>query len=167
MPDNSVRLQTKKGFAVHQKTDIFKKQIWYSYIGEAAGPHVPIPVDRVKFIIEQNKKGIFPEDLTEEIKESAIPVKKIDYENVVGQDSISRFDDQKKKHHNKNKNKNFKKPGQGGNPNQGNQQAKSNNPQNKNPNQHKPQHPKNPPHNNPNNNQNNNPNKNQNNNPVK
>jgi cell fate regulator YaaT (PSP1 superfamily) len=165
LPETNIRLQTKKGFAVHQKTDIFKKQIWYSYLGEAAGPHVPLSNERVKFIIEQNKQGIFPDDLEEVFKEAAIPVKKIDYENVVGQDSISRFDDQKKKHNNKNRNKNFKKQqGQGGsnqqkgsttNPNQQNQ--------NKNPNQLNPN--KNPNQNNPNNkNQHNNPNRNQNNN---
>lgn len=171
LPETNIRLQTKKGFAVHQKTDIFKKQIWYSYIGEAAGPFVALSNERVKFIIEQNKKGIFPEDLAEFVSEEAKPVKKIDYENVVGQDSISRFDDQKKKHNNKNRNKNFRKPQQqgdgsqnkgGGNPNK-NPNSNPNNNANKNPNNN----PNKNPNNNPNKNQNNNPNKNPNNNPNK
>ncbi|HYG53494.1 MAG TPA: regulatory iron-sulfur-containing complex subunit RicT [Flavobacteriales bacterium] len=119
LPETNVRLQTKKGIAVHQKTDIFKKQIWYAYTGEAAGPHVPLTPERVKFIIEQNKKNIFPEDLTDFVEAEVKPVKKIDYDNVVGQDSITRFDEQKKKH-GKHRNKNFKK---GQNQNKGNNQG--------------------------------------------
>ncbi|HLP13264.1 MAG TPA: regulatory iron-sulfur-containing complex subunit RicT, partial [Flavobacteriales bacterium] len=140
LPETNVRLQTKKGIAVHQKTDIFRKQVWYAYTGEAAGPHVALSTERVKFIIEQNKKNIFPDDLTDYVEAEVKPVKKIDYDNVVGQDSITRFDDTKKKH-GKNRNKNFKKGNNQGGNNQ-NKGGAQNQPQNKgaqnqNPNQNK------------------------------
>jgi cell fate regulator YaaT (PSP1 superfamily) len=141
LPETNVRLQTKKGIAVHQKTDIFKKQVWYAYTGEAAGPHVPLSPERVNFILEQNKKNIFPDDLTDYVEAEVKPVKKIDYDNVVGQDSITRFDEQKKKQ-GKNRNKNFKKGNnQGGNNQkqgaQNQQQNQNKTTQNNQQNQHK------------------------------
>ncbi|HEY6162080.1 MAG TPA: regulatory iron-sulfur-containing complex subunit RicT [Bacteroidia bacterium] len=104
-PENNVKLETEKGRAFHQKTDIFKRMMWYSYEGEAEN-FIPVSVDRVKEIIEMNKQGKKPAEL----KDASIEVveeKKPDYENVVGQDSLTRFDNQKrKKKKNKNRNKN-------------------------------------------------------------
>ena len=49
----------------------------------------PIPLDGVKSIMEQNRKGQFPEKLEDFIK---VKEKKTDFENVVGQDDLTRFD---------------------------------------------------------------------------
>lgn len=108
LPEQNIKLQTKKGTAVHIKTDIFKKQIWYVYLGEAASGFICLTPERVFKIIEMNRKNVFPDDLTEISREVQKPVKKIDYDNVVGQDSITRFDEKKKKHprHNRNKHRN-------------------------------------------------------------
>ncbi|MBL7891991.1 MAG: hypothetical protein JNL63_05135 [Bacteroidia bacterium] len=110
-PDvNDVKLKSKKGDAVHQKTDIFRRTMWFSYFDQM-NEFIPIPVDRVKEIIEMNKKGELPADLGEAFKEKERQVTKRepDYENVVGQDSLTRFDTarkkKKKKHHNKNRNR--------------------------------------------------------------
>lgn len=110
-PDvNDVKLKSKKGDAVHQKTDIFRRTMWFSYFDQM-NEFIPIPVDRVKEIIEMNKKGELPADLGEAFKEKERRVTKRepDYENVVGQDSLTRFDTarkkKKKKHHNKNRNR--------------------------------------------------------------
>lgn len=123
LPETNVKLQTKKGSAVHFKTDIFKKQIWYIYLGENAGSPIALSTERVAKIIELNRKNIFPEDLTEEFKESRPAPKKIDFDNVVGQDSITRFDDKKKKHNNKHRHKNHKRQN-----NQNNQNNNQSNP---------------------------------------
>ncbi len=102
-PDvNNVKLETDRGRAFHQKTDIFRRTMFFSYTTEPDN-FIPLPIDRVKEVMEMNKKGIKPEDL---LLKPAFKVveKKPDYENVVGQDSLTRFD-QKRKTKNKNNNK--------------------------------------------------------------
>ena len=56
---------------------------------------IPVPVERVLEIIDQNKKGIIVEQLSEN-KEVAIK-KEVGYMNPVGQESLTRFDGQKKR----------------------------------------------------------------------
>jgi len=62
LPKSSIKLKTKKGIAFHQKTDVFKQKVWYSYKDE---PHIFIPLEAktVLSIIEKNKKGEIPMDL--------------------------------------------------------------------------------------------------------
>ena len=89
---DNLKLNTKKGRAFHQKTDIFKRQMWFSYEGNAQ-TFVPLTVDRVKQIVDWNKQGIQPEELLEEVKEKA-PVQLLkhpDFENAVGRESANRF----------------------------------------------------------------------------
>ncbi len=95
IPDSNVRLNTLKGNAFHQKTDIFKRLMWFSY-PDNPGNFIPVTIDRVKEIIELNAKNEIPAELTT-FKDVVIIEKKLDYENVVGQDSITRFDNSKKK----------------------------------------------------------------------
>lgn len=100
---NNVKLETDKGRAFHQKTDIFKRTMFFSYTEEPDN-FIALSVDRVKEIIEMNKNGTRPADLA--IK-SNIPVeKKLDYENVVGQDSLTRFDKVRKPKNRTNKKRN-------------------------------------------------------------
>lgn len=103
-PDNVSQLVTQRGTALLQKTDIFKKLMWFSY--SSAENWIPVDVRKVNEILERNRKGERPPDLQEVIPEPV--VKKIPgYENVVGQDSLTRLDD-------KDKNKRRKKrPGKG------------------------------------------------------
>ncbi|MDT8413011.1 MAG: regulatory iron-sulfur-containing complex subunit RicT [Vicingaceae bacterium] len=110
-PDTSINLKTKKGEAFYRKMDIFSNTLWYSYKDDPVR-FIEMKLDRVNEIISMNKKSEFPEDLAMymEIKEE---VKKPDYENVVGQDSLTRFD-KPKGNNNRNKNKRRKK---GGKPN--------------------------------------------------
>ena len=114
IPDHADRLKTNKGEARLQKTDIFKQLMWFSYAGEE-NTWIPLEVNRVKEIQEMNKKGEKPEDLKDY---SAIPdelevvEKSFDYENVVGQDSLTRLDDKSKnkRPNNNNRNKNRNRP---------------------------------------------------------
>ena len=105
-PETNVKLETRRGWAFHQKTDIFRRILFYSYTDDP-GNFIAVPVDRVKLILEMNKKSEKPEALLSE-KETPKVIKTHDYENVVGQDSLTRFDATK------NKNKKKKKNNQGG-----------------------------------------------------
>ena len=114
IPDDVDRLETGKGMARLQKTDIFKKLMWFSYPNEESW--IPVEIKRVKEIQQLNREGIKPEDLKDEAVElEPVQVTKVlDYENVVGQDSITRLDDRG------NKRKKKRKPQGGGRP-EGNQ----------------------------------------------
>jgi cell fate regulator YaaT (PSP1 superfamily) len=114
---NNVKLETVRGRAFHQKTDIFRRTMFFSYTDEPDN-FIPLTVDRVKEVMEMNKNGVKPEDLSIKVIVPKIVEKKPDYENVVGQDSLTRFDQKKKSK--KNKKKNDQKQG-GGNA-QGKQQ---------------------------------------------
>jgi cell fate regulator YaaT (PSP1 superfamily) len=105
IPDNVNILKTEKGDARLQKTDIFKKLMWFSYPMEDSW--IPLEIDRVKEIQQQNRDGIIPPDLGEIVEIESKPAKVLDYENVVGQDSLTRLDERtRNKNKNKNKNKN-------------------------------------------------------------
>jgi cell fate regulator YaaT (PSP1 superfamily) len=103
-PD-SIDLETQKGRARHQKTDIFKAIFWYTFADEPDN-FIPVPVARVKEVIAMNKNGQKPDILVAVSEQKAVE-KQPDFENVVGQDSLTRFD-------NKNKNKKRKKKKSGG-----------------------------------------------------
>jgi cell fate regulator YaaT (PSP1 superfamily) len=107
-PDNNVKLLTEKGLAFHQKTDIFKRTMYFSY-ADNPGNFIAVPVDRVKEIIALNKESQKPADLVTYVETTVRPEKKPDYENVVGQDSITRFDNKRKKKKSNNKKRNNNK----------------------------------------------------------
>jgi cell fate regulator YaaT (PSP1 superfamily) len=111
IPDRIDSLQTEVGVARHQKTDIFKKIMWFSYPNME--DWIPLKVDRVKEIMAMNKKGLKPNNLKEEAFElaSSKPVEKVlDYENVVGQDSLTRLDDRSRNKNQRNNNKKQERP---------------------------------------------------------
>ncbi|ALL04023.1 hypothetical protein AQ505_00060 [Pedobacter sp. PACM 27299] len=107
IPDRIENLQTEVGVARHQKTDIFKKLMWFSYPNME--DWIPLKVDRVKEIMAMNKKGLKPNNLKEEAVElvsNTVIEKTPDYENVVGQDSLTRLDDKPRNKNNRNNNNN-------------------------------------------------------------
>jgi hypothetical protein len=86
---NSIR--TLKGIASLEKTDIEKKIMWFSYGNE--DDLIPVKISRVKEIQTLINEGMILKDLMEEaaVIEKPIRSKVLDYVNVVGQDSITRF----------------------------------------------------------------------------
>lgn len=101
-PNSSVELITKEGNATFQKNDAFRGIMWYSYDKNNAVNLTPVPVERVKEIIDMNKKGIKVDSLIQndgELKkeDGKKDSKALDFENHIGQDSITRFDSAKKK----------------------------------------------------------------------
>ena len=75
--------------------------MWYTAEGDPTNNFIGLKIDRVKEIIALNKKGIIVESL-DGFVEKTTAEKQPDYDNVVGQDSLTRFDKPK---HNKNKGK--------------------------------------------------------------
>ncbi|WP_418512722.1 PSP1 domain-containing protein [Corallibacter sp.] len=105
-PKSDVKLYTEKGTAVCQKTDIFKGYMWFAYEGEWANWH-KITKEQAKEIVELNKKKKKISSL-EEYAASLLDDTKVEFENVVGQDSLTRFDNPKsnrKRRNNRNKRK--------------------------------------------------------------
>lgn len=106
-PNTETKLQTEKGTAVCQKIDIFKGLLWYAYENEFANWH-QLPAEKATEIIALNKKGKKPMALEEYSLDVPKPEKE-PFSNVVGQDSLTRFDQPKqkgKKRRNKSRNKN-------------------------------------------------------------
>lgn len=107
-PDQEIKLRTEKGLATCQKVDIFKGLLWYAYEDNPANWH-KLTVQQVTEIIElaKNKQKVAS---LEEYAEELVEETKKEFENVVGQDSLTRFDRPNRKgNKNKNrKNRNFK-----------------------------------------------------------
>ncbi len=90
-PSVNTRLRLPKGPASHFKTDIFQRVMYFIYDGQPGEPPFPITIDSVKEIIEKNKKGIEIEDIDQFLIEETAE-KDTDFAEVVGQDSLTRFD---------------------------------------------------------------------------
>jgi cell fate regulator YaaT (PSP1 superfamily) len=109
-PKTDTKLYTEKGTAVCQKTDIFKGHMWFAYEGEWMNWH-KITTEQANEIIELNKKKEKVASL-EEYASDLVENTKTEFENVVGQDSLTRFDSPKrykKRKNNRNSNRR-KKP---------------------------------------------------------
>lgn len=103
-PEMDTKLYTEKGDAICQKLDIFKGLMWFAYPDNFAHWHV-LKVDQVKEIIALNKDKKKVASLEDYAVEEVESVEK-NFQNVVGQDSLTRFDQPKKK-----KRPNKKRPG--------------------------------------------------------
>lgn len=88
-PETNKRLKTKRGEASYMKMDIFQGKMWYAYVDEAM-TWVALDVDAVKDILSMNAKGEMPASLEELMAE--VEIEEPDFDNVVGQDDINRFD---------------------------------------------------------------------------
>jgi hypothetical protein len=119
MPPRNTPLETKDATYYLFSTDPLKGEVTYS-----TDPHHPVNLEsisasRAKEIIDMNRGGNKP--MTLGGKQSSMPVVEVDYQNVVGQDELTRFDKKKnksnlknnrpsdKKHHHSHRN-NEKKP---------------------------------------------------------
>jgi len=89
------------------KTDVFKGLVSYSTSQSFGANVVTITAQRAKEVIALNRKGIKPDLLDDRTDEEINPVQ-VDYENGVGQDSLTRFDTNKKRSGKSNNRKNNK-----------------------------------------------------------
>lgn len=93
-PNSNIILRTENGEAVHQKSDVFKKIMWYSYITDQSNL-MALTLENVQKIIEDNRKGIFPKLLEDfAIKQE----RKADYgTSAIEEEDIHRFDNMEEK----------------------------------------------------------------------
>ncbi len=106
-PPTQRNLKTKSGEAFFQKMDILSGMMWYSPKDNPSN-YIPIHRDDVKKIQEMNAKGNDPDsfDIYTDTKEQEVK-----YDNVIGQDDLTRFDKKDKqsnKRNSKRKNRNNK-----------------------------------------------------------
>lgn len=102
-PSMDTKLSTEKGDAICQKQDIFKGLMWFAYTTDFANWHV-LKIEQVKEIIAENKlknKVTSLEDFAIEIVQE--PEKH--FNNAMGQESLTRFDQPRKKRKPNKKNK--------------------------------------------------------------
>lgn len=102
-PKQNTILRTEKGEATFIKMDIFKGFLWYTY-KENRIKWFKLTLEQVKEIIALNKNKELAHSL-EEYEADIVEVAKVDFENVVGQDSLTRFDVPKRKKKRNNRNK--------------------------------------------------------------
>ncbi len=115
-PSTEIPLETENGTFYHFKTDIFKGIMTFSSDKLIPANLVEVPVNRVKEVIRLNKRGKKVDVLVTEQVEINKVDRVLDYQNVVGEDSISRFDEPKKPV-NKNRKKRRRKPNRNNNSN--------------------------------------------------
>jgi cell fate regulator YaaT (PSP1 superfamily) len=106
IPNVDVPLKTKKGTATLQKTDIFKKIMWFGF--EKDTNWYPVAIDKVLEIMELNKNNVIPESLEILTPE---PEKKLDRGAQALNSDLANLDrkyseEQKKKKKKKNRNGN-------------------------------------------------------------
>jgi len=89
LPSREIVLETKDNSYYHFKTDIFKREVTYSTDKSFAANLVTIPANRVFDVINMNKKGNKPVALEADAKPQ--PPKR-DAMDILGQDSVTRFD---------------------------------------------------------------------------
>jgi len=111
-PKTDIYLQTEKGPAIFQKMDIFKGWLWYAYKENPVHWH-RLTVEQTNQILALNKENKNGQSLEEygfdiEIESND----ELNYTDLVGQDSLTRFDKPKHKKKRKkgrnNKRNNFK-----------------------------------------------------------
>lgn len=96
-PKGNIKLQTEAGIAFHFKTDIFKNLMYFIQHNQPGSSPVAISVDDVKEVIAMNERGEKPMSLMDFKIDEFELVEETTYDNVVGQDSLTRFDSKKKR----------------------------------------------------------------------
>ncbi len=109
-PSTKIVLETKTGQAYHSKTDIFRGIMWYTFDPVNLINFTPVPVERVKEVINLNNKGVKPDVLVDATASGVLNEGPLDFKNEVGQDSLTRFDDKKKVKKKKKRNNKRKRP---------------------------------------------------------
>jgi len=105
-PNTSIPLETEQGQVFHQKTDVFKRLMWYSSRKDMPSEIVCLSVDHVIEIIAMNRRGEKVKKLESVENINIAPIIDYQYQNAVDEKSLTRFEDKPsqkshKKHHHK------------------------------------------------------------------
>ena len=96
LPDMDTKIYTEKGDAFCQKVDIFKGLMWFAYTNDMAHWHI-ITAEQVKEMVSLNKQKERVTSLEDYAVEIAAIEPEKNFQNAVGQDSLTRFDAPKNK----------------------------------------------------------------------
>ncbi len=102
-PKKETILKTEKGDAVFVKMDIFKEEFWYTYKDDSFKWY-KLDLVQLNEIIDTNKGGEVVSSL-EDFELELVTDKKVNFEDAVGEDSLTRFDQPKRKGNRKRNNK--------------------------------------------------------------
>ncbi len=105
IPKVNQPLEFEDGLAYLMKTDILREIMYFSYDKDSLAKLYPLDAAEVREIIRMNRAGQKPESLQEEPVPSAP-----EFVSAVGDDSITRFDEARKKKHGNNRHRNNRKP---------------------------------------------------------
>ena len=94
IPKVSQPLELEDGQAFLIKTDILTETMWFSYDSSSMSNLIPLPASKVSEYIKLNRKGIKPDSIASHIK---VKDEQTGFITAVGDDSITRFDEAKKK----------------------------------------------------------------------
>jgi len=116
-PRTDIPLETTDATYYHFKSDVFNHMLTYSTDKHVAANLVTISIERAKEVLAANRRGEKVESLLDKAAApKAEPV--IDYQNVVGQDSLTRFDRTKNRRRDnrnfRNNNRNHRRDNNGG-----------------------------------------------------
>ena len=98
LPSRNMPLETKDATYYFFSSDPLAEQVTYSTDQRRPANLETISPARAREIIEMNRRGEKPLNLGG--KQSAVSIVEVDYQNVVGQDDLTRFDKKKNKNNN-------------------------------------------------------------------
>lgn len=99
-PKNADKIETSEGIAVLRKTEILKKEMWYSY-EKSGGAPIKLSVESVQQLLWMNKQGQKPESLANfAIAEEKI-VDESKHEDLVGHVNLQALEQKHRKNRNK------------------------------------------------------------------
>lgn len=107
LPPRNIPLETQDATYYFFSADPLKGEITYSTDQRRPANLEVITPTKAKEIIEMNRRGQKPINLGG--KQSNVAIVEIDYQNVVGQDDLTRFDKKKSKNNNHNRRQNGRK----------------------------------------------------------
>lgn len=110
-PPTHIQLESENGTYQYLKADIFNRIYWYTQLGDKTSTFIPVPVDRVKEILQQNQRGKKVDRLLQSAEKKPV-IEKFEFEAGSARDAITRFDDPKsqggKRRGNNNRKRKFK-----------------------------------------------------------
>jgi cell fate regulator YaaT (PSP1 superfamily) len=116
IPKIETPLLTEQGEARLQKTDIFRKIMWFGYSEE--NTWYPLNVDRVNQILEMNRAGKKPANLKEDVVAEKVPIQKLNSDLAQMDQKFRDKSQSKKKKKKRRRGRDNRNPNQNQNPNQ-------------------------------------------------
>lgn len=115
-PAPNTKIKLKEGRAVVFKIDIFKELVYLLPLDEQGAAPVAVSTEDMKELQAMNDRGEYPASLSDFAIEEAPNEMEEVYANVVGQDDLTRFDEQKRRRRkggNRNRNRDGNRSGDG------------------------------------------------------